>query len=101
MKVVFTEQSLDSLQEALFFLLEEQGLSKPQVSKIKWQLLEKAESLVFHPSIGQKEEHLEHLEKDHRRLIEGNFKIIYRVEGDLIYITDFFDIRQEPAKMKG
>jgi len=38
---------------------------------------------------------------NHRRAIEGHFKIIYRVEGETIYVTDFFDSRQDPAKMKG
>jgi plasmid stabilization system protein ParE len=52
------------------------------------------------PYIGQQEEYLEHLGKDHRRLIEGNYKIIYRVQGEDIYITDIFDSRQDPSKMK-
>jgi len=29
------------------------------------------------------------LQKGHRRIIEGNFKIIYRIEDEVIYITDF------------
>ena len=37
----------------------------------------------------------------HRRLIESHFKIIYRVIGDCIYITDIFDSRQDADKMKG
>lgn len=39
--------------------------------------------------------------KEHRRIIEGHYKIIYRVEGQAIYITDIFDSRQDPNKMKG
>lgn len=80
MKVVFTEQSLDSLQEALFYLLNELELPKHQVLKIKNQLLSKAENLAFHPFVGQKEEYLDHLEEDHRRMVEGCFKIIYKVK---------------------
>jgi mRNA-degrading endonuclease RelE of RelBE toxin-antitoxin system len=52
------------------------------------------------PFIGQQEEYLAHLNKGHRRLIEGNYKIIYRVQDDVIYVTDIFDSRQDPAKMK-
>ena len=64
-------------------------------------MLDRSESLAVHPQIGQKEEYLEHLGKSHRRLIEGHFKIIYRIEDDMVYITDFFDIRQDSMKMKG
>lgn len=60
-----------------------------------------ADSLINHPYKGQFEEYLEHLGKGHRRLIEGYTKIIYLVKEDCIYITDFFDTRQDPAKMKG
>ena len=31
----------------------------------------------------------------------GYFKIIYKVEKGAVYITDFFDSRQDPEKMKG
>ena len=44
---------------------------------------------------------LEHLGLGHRPIIEGHFKIIYKVEGEYIYITDIFDSRQDPDKMKG
>jgi plasmid stabilization system protein ParE len=81
--------------------LKDQGLPLEKVLGIRNQLLDKADSLITDPHIGQYEEYLEHLEKGHRRLVEGNFKIIYRIESDCIYITDFFDTRQDPEKMKG
>ncbi|GMQ32540.1 type II toxin-antitoxin system RelE/ParE family toxin [Algoriphagus taiwanensis] len=83
------------------FLLKVQRIPLEKVLEIKNQLLNKVDSLGKNPDLGQYEEYLEHLEKGHRRLIEGTFKIIYRVEGDFIYITDFFDSRQNPKKMKG
>lgn len=69
--------------------------------QLKKLLLDKADSLADNPYLGQLEEHLEHLGKDHRRFVEGNFKIIYRIDGQAIYITDFFDSRQDPVKMNG
>ena len=68
--------------------------------EIREDLVNNAESLSSNPYKGQKEEYLEHLNKDHRRIIEGHFKIIYRIEGDEIFITEFFDTRQDPEKMK-
>ena len=44
---------------------------------------------------------LKDLKEGHRRIIEGHFKIIYKIEKETVYITDFFDSRQSPEKMKG
>ena len=49
MKVVYTDQSLDSLEESLRFLIEEQGIPLEKVGPIKEQLFERAESLVQNP----------------------------------------------------
>ena len=53
------------------------------------------------PHAGQKELFLEHLNKGHRRLVSGNYKITYLILDDEIIITDIFDARQDPAKMVG
>lgn len=63
--------------------------------------LDQADSLTFNPNKGQRGEYLQHLNQAHRKIIEGHVKIIYKVENNTIYITDFFDPRQDPAKMKG
>jgi hypothetical protein len=46
------------------------------------------------------EENLKDLKQGHRYIIQGNYKIIYRIIGDEIFITDIFDWRQNPTKMK-
>jgi plasmid stabilization system protein ParE len=99
MKLFYTEQSLASLQECLDFFPPDVPAEK--VNDIRDRILSKADKLLDNPYIGQQEEYLKHLEKGHRRLIEGNYKIIYRVEGENIYVTDIFDSRQDPSKMKG
>ena len=43
MKVIYTDQSLDSFQEGVEFLLEDLGIPIEKVSEIKTQLLDKAE----------------------------------------------------------
>ncbi|WP_375577576.1 type II toxin-antitoxin system RelE/ParE family toxin [Marivirga tractuosa] len=101
MKVVLTEQSLSRLEKSLRFFLEELDIPKAQIVKIKNNLIGKAKSLAKNPYIGQFEPYLSSLEHGHRRLIEGNFKIIYRVEDDTIYVVDFFDSRDDPKEMKG
>lgn len=100
MRIIYTDQSIDSLEEAIQFLLKVQGVPLTKVVQIRKILLDKVDSLISNPDLGQYEEYLAHLDKGHRRLVEGNFKIIYRVENDCIFITDFFDTRQNPEKMK-
>jgi toxin ParE1/3/4 len=99
MKIFFTQQATDSLRECIDFLGEK--ISDSKRSEVFNRILEKIEKLADNPWIGQTEEYLEHLSKSHRRVIDGNYKIIYRVENDIIYITDIFDTRQDPSKMKG
>ena len=98
MKIVYTEQSLIGLKEALNFIAPKVSYEKLIEKRAK--ILDTADSLLLHPLKGQKEPFLEHLELDHRRLVEGHYKIIYRVVDEYIYITDIFDSRQDPDKMK-
>jgi hypothetical protein len=44
---------------------------------------------------------LEHLGAGHRRVIVGPFKIIYRLTANAVYVTDIFDSRRDPKRMKG
>ena len=99
MKLVYTEQSLKSLEEALEFLAPK--VPHEKLIEIRDQILDTADTLLSHPLKGQSETFLEHLELGHRRLVEGHYKIIYRVVDEYIYITDIFDSRQDPDKMKG
>jgi len=73
MRIIYTDQSYASLEESLQFLLTVQGVPFDKVLEIRDHLLDKADSLITNPHIGQYEAYLEHLEKGHRRLIEGNF----------------------------
>ena len=99
MKLVYTEQSLVSLEEALEFIAP--AIPCEKLIEIRDKILNAADTLLLHPLKGQKEPLLEHLELEHRRLVEGHYKIIYRITGEYIYITDIFDSRQDPVKMKG
>lgn len=99
MKLIYTEQALISLEEVLEFFSKE--VSDKKLIETRDKILDAADTLLKQPYSGQKEFLLEHLKLDHRRLVEGNYKIIYRVVEGFIYITDIFDTRQDPAKMKG
>ncbi len=98
MKLVYTEQAIISLQECLDFFPPEVPFEK--INEIRDKILSKADKLLENPYIGQQEEFLDHIGQFHRRVIEGHYKIVYRIEGQVIIITDIFDSRQDPSKMK-
>jgi plasmid stabilization system protein ParE len=99
MELIYTEQALESLEEAIEFMAPK--VTQEKLFEIRDSILDKADTLLLQPNQGQKESYLEHLELDYRRIIESHYKIIYRVIGESIYITDIFDSRQDPEKMKG
>jgi len=98
MKVVYTEQSFESLEEIKDLLSKKHSPKK--VEEIRTKILDKAESLIEFSERGQIEENLLSLNKEHRYILEKHTKIIYRIIDETIYITDFFDTRQDPSKMK-
>lgn len=59
-------------------------------------LLAKAVGLLKHLKKGKPEKLLAHRGKGHRSLTSGRFLIVYT-----IYVTDFFDTRQHPSRMRG
>ena len=99
MKLVYTEQALVSLEETLEFIATR--VTHKKLIEIRDRILDKADTLLLQPLQGQKEPFLEHLGLGHRRLVESHCKIIYRVDGEDVYVTDIFDSRQDPDKMKG
>jgi toxin ParE1/3/4 len=99
MKLVYTEQALSSLEEVLEFTAP--NVTHKKLIAIRNQILDAADTLLLQPMQGQQEPFLAHLDLNHRRLLVSHYKIIYRVIGEYIYITDIFDSRQNPGKMKG
>jgi plasmid stabilization system protein ParE len=99
MKLIYTEQALFGLEEALKFIAPK--ITQEKLLEIRDRILDKADTLLLHPLQGQKEPYLEHLDLSYRRVIVRHYKIIYRVIDECIYIIDIFDSRQDPDKMKG
>lgn len=98
MKVLFTQNAKDKLDE-IFQYFKDKSLTKTG-RQIRAKILAKALSLKDFPFIGQEDELLKTLGKNHRYLVEGNYKIIYRVELDTVFVLNIFDTRQDPQKLK-
>ena len=67
---------------------------------MKNDILERIKSLKDFKELGTVDEQLQYLKLGHRKLTQGNYKIVYREEKNIIYITDIFDARQDPDKQQ-
>ena len=69
--------------------------------KLRREVVKQGQKLGKHPEMGQEEENLKHLGLGHRYLvIKPFYKLIYLIIKPVVYITDIFDTRQDPKKMK-
>jgi plasmid stabilization system protein ParE len=88
MKLVITEPAklhLKNLHD--YYKLQASSLV---ANKIRKGILEKLRFIQKQPFVGQREEYLSHLNLNHRKFIEGNYKIIYRVVDETIFLLQIF-----------
>ncbi len=98
MRVFWTSFALNSLKEIYDYYKE---FASIQVAKnIKNSILSTTSQLSTHPLSGTREELLKNFNEDYRYIIRGNYKVIYKIKDKDIYITDVFDTRQNPDKIK-
>ena len=74
--------------------------SEMVADKIRKSIFDSTRHLSKQSLIGAIEDNLIELKQGHRYIVEGNYKIIYRIIHDNVYITDVFDCRQNPQKIK-
>lgn len=98
MKVVWTKFALDALLEV--FTYYQLNVNRTIAINIKNNILSSTSQLQNFPQSCPKEELLEDLTEGHRCLIRGNYKVIYKILNGKVYITDVFDTRQNPEKIK-
>ena len=97
MEIIWTDFAIENLK--IIFEFYAAKANKKVAHNIRKQILNTTKQLVNHPNSGQKELHLEKLERNYRYALSGNYKIIYKVENSQIIISDIFDARQNPDKM--
>ncbi len=97
MKVYWTDFAKQSLKETYHFY--KINASENVAKRIKAQIFFKTKLLEKQPKLGQLEPFLDELGLGHRHILTGNFKIIYLIQGDSIFITDLFDTRRNPEKI--
>jgi plasmid stabilization system protein ParE len=98
MKVVWTKFALNALFEVFTYYKTNVGLTI--AVNIRNNILSSVRQLQNYPLSCAKEEFLEDMGEGHRCLIRGNYKIIYKIVNEQVFITDVFDTRQNPVKIK-
>lgn len=97
MKIIWTDFAIQNLK--LIFNYYSENANKKIAHKIRIQILASTSQLKNHSESGQKEFYLEKLKENHRYIISGNYKIIYKIIAEGVLITDVFDVRQNPDSM--
>jgi len=97
MKVIWTKFAIDNLM-AIFEYYNEVANHKI-ASKIRDGLILESRRLLKNYESYQKELSLTRKGEGHRYLVKDNYKLIYKIIGDEIVITDVFDTRQNPSKI--
>ncbi len=96
-KVIWSARSLRDLDKAHELLAEH---SLEAANQAVDNILERSTQLEQFPESGPVEPSLAHRKKEHRYLVSGYHKIIYRIERQKILIIRVFDTRQYPKKLK-
>ncbi len=67
--------------------------------KVVRKIVERPRIIVRNPEAGEREWLLEDLSFEYRRLIEGDYKIVYRVDDNKVMIVAVWDCRRDPADL--
>ena len=97
MKIVWTRSPKTDLR--VIFDYYKYKASVSIAHQLKNACFDRVEILYKNPEAGPIDELLEGLKEGHRYLVEGNYKIIYKIVADTIFITGVFDTRQNPQKI--
>lgn len=96
--VVWSDSAIEELRAIYDYFYFHAG--KRVADKILNAIVDKTLLLEQTSGIGQKEEMLAHLNKEIRYLIEGNYKIVYWIDENIVSIATVFDCRMDPQKLK-
>lgn len=97
MTVVLTGFAWESLQLIYEYYAE---VAASKADEILEELIERTKQLESHPLSGPIEPFYAKCGFNYRFLVHGNYKIIYKVEGNTVFVMRFFDARQNPEKMQ-
>lgn len=100
-EVIWSEFSEKQIDE-IFNYYKEVSKSYQVALKIVTKILLAPDKLIYNPKIGQRELLLENRNIEYHYIVESNYKIIYSIDNDNLFIkiADVFDTRQNPEKIE-
>jgi plasmid stabilization system protein ParE len=100
MKIIWSEFAETQLDE--IYAYYEKEVSARVAKKIIIGIINESKKLIKTPLIGQEEELLKDRAIHYRYFVFKNYKLIYSVDdtNGFIKISDVFDTRQNPPKLK-
>jgi plasmid stabilization system protein ParE len=96
-KLEVTQYAIDHLVVSIEVTMKD--IDHGKKAAIVDEVIDGAHFLLAHPKAGQVEVRLAN-GREYRRWVIGHFKIIYRIDGDRIIVTDIFDSRQDPRNIR-
>ena len=95
MKVVWQESAKVGRREVAAYIRKEFGIKR--VKRFRQEIDDVVMTLMRSPNIGSIDPLYANRPLTYRSVIvNGLNKIVYRIDGDIIYIVDFGDTRREP-----
>ena len=94
----FAENQVNEIHKFYYTKTESLNIANQIISRI----LIAPDSLKHSPELGQREPALTNRKLEYRYIVESNYKLIYTInkEKQQVRITDIFDTRQSPTKIK-
>ena len=99
MKVIWQESAKAGRRQVAAYIRREFGIKRTK--KFRQEVADTVNQLMHSPGIGQIDPLYADRPLTYRSvIINGLNKMVYRVDGDTIYIVDFWDTRREPIKQR-
>lgn len=93
MKTIWTNIAKQELKQ-IFDYFKYVKLTPSGANTIKMEIIEASRSIRF-----PEQYQIDEINSNYRRVIVRNYKIVYRVENEIVYILRIFDTRQNPNKL--
>jgi plasmid stabilization system protein ParE len=98
MKLYYSLKATQSLNNVYEFLIQK---STHAAVIIHNEILDEIDKLLLFPQMGPIESTLKDKIREYRSLVVcRTYKVIYRIEHQIIYIVDIWDCRRDPLKLR-
>ena len=95
MKLIWQEPAKDGRRQVAAYIRREFGIKRAK--RFRQEIDDTVHQLLRSPDIGQIDPLYDDRPLTYRSvIINGLNMMVYRVDGDIIYIVDFWDTRREP-----